>query len=68
MYAEFTPMSILTVQIAKDYRAQEIDAADQWRLASQFSKPGRIRRVCAALATTSVRPTRTLAPANISLR
>jgi hypothetical protein len=68
MYTEFTPMSILTVQFAKDYRAEQISIADQWRMAAQFRKPSRIRRISAALAHPGVRPTRTMATASASLR
>jgi hypothetical protein len=41
MYAPFAPMSSQTVTFAKDYRAEQIRAAEQSRIAAQFMKPRR---------------------------
>ena len=41
MYTQFAPMSSSTVQFAKDYRAEQISAADQSRVAAMFTQPRR---------------------------
>jgi hypothetical protein len=51
----FTQMSYQTVQFAKQYRAEQIRAAEQYRMAAQFrSQP--VRRGMAAMFARHVRP------------
>jgi hypothetical protein len=44
MYTQFAPMSSSAVQFAKDYRAEQIRAAEQSRRAASFRTPRRSPR------------------------